>query len=1266
MESIYPVGPKSVPSDLTKPTLRYKQRAWLAMVSLGLFIILYLSLSGWFAWQAWRLTSSVVKSGEGFGPFVVGLVSAFLAVFMLKALFSVRNTGKIDDIEVTVKEEPQLFAFLFRLADEAGAPRPHRVFLSPRVNAAVFYDMSIFNLFWPSRKNLEIGLALVNVLNLGELKAVLAHEFGHFAQRSMAVGRWVYITQQIAAHIIAKRDALDYFLQQLSRLDFRIAWVGWLLSLIVWAIRSLLETAFRLVLLAQRALSREMEMQADLVAVSLTGSDALIHALNKMEAADDAWDRTLSFANSEFADGRMVKDLFAVHSRVISHMRVVLNATGYGTNPPVPSERPEKHRLFRMEIAQPPKMWSTHPLNHEREENAKRVYLAAPTDQRSAWVLFQNSTKLRESASVHPVRNVADKAQVVPLEQSIKTLDEQFQREYLNRYYRGVYLGRSVVRAAKCLDELYLPIKSVSAEDLAALYPSTLARDLENLRNLEKEKALLASLRNGTMKATDGVIRLRGRQLRRRDLSSAISQVDGEITAIEKKLTHHDQRCRSLHRAAAASLGKEWEDYLVGLAALLHFAGHTEADLFDAHGRFSNEVAIETAAGKVGSNGVDRIVCAANALYVVLEEIYKIRDQVIPDPTVLDRMSVGSWPEALGKFDLPRANRDNINDWLGVIDGWVNAVIGALSSLRQAALGQLLCIETQVAREFRTGVVAASAPVPSRVPNHYATLEPGRERTRQTQLGWRARFQLADGLIASVARFLVAGSIVGAVLGFSSSTGSASLTLYNGLAQSVTVLAGGKTVELGQFSHETFEIEADGEHQIEVRAPSGQLIETYIAKLDGGFAHYVYNIANASPLVEWTESYGNATQVPERPQGAPRWMRATADILFEKPPSSISSKSGGGTRTVLDGFAGHAPGNLLSMLSDEASRKKVILAHARWDRGNSQYVMQWLALANNFPEFQALLAARLQDQPSEVVSLRAEQDAVSGQALSQVCARHSKEAQRQPDSGDWQYLAVRCLANDVARDKAFIESEQRWPNNGWFAMAAAYVHAGRGHWHASERSFTNALRQQGPVLDNASIEIARLRRMQGTGDFDELAMDSNALRYLMDTESGQNMGNGPLTAYAALGKGDLKEAIERASAQQRLGDRVLRLVAGSEGADPKWVQQALAMPKDRGLDFNTAWVMLALALRNKVDSSEYRQLLLSADQYDSRGLLAVADSLARGASQEVAEAHMVGLSPSVRGSAYGIGVILLGRRAPPHWRESAKRLLFAAERPYLG
>src|SRR5262245_7807450 len=292
-------GSSELLATLAQPSPAYRRRAWLAVVGLAVFVALYFALAVWFLLTAWHLT--IGAEGGSVPGLLVGGCAALLAVFMLKALFFVRRGGQSDDIEIKPAEQPRLFEFLHQLADQAGAPRPYRVFVSPRVNAAVFYDLSLLNLVFPSRKNLEIGLALVNCLSLGELRAVLAHEFGHFTQGTMSIGRWVYIAQQVAAHLVARRDKLDDVLVGLSHLDLRVAWIGWGLQIIVWSIRSLVETLFSWVVLMQRALSREMEMQADLVAVSLTGSDALIHALHRLQAADDAWDRTLGFVHGENA-----------------------------------------------------------------------------------------------------------------------------------------------------------------------------------------------------------------------------------------------------------------------------------------------------------------------------------------------------------------------------------------------------------------------------------------------------------------------------------------------------------------------------------------------------------------------------------------------------------------------------------------------------------------------------------------------------------------------------------------------------------------------------------------------------------------------------------------------------------------------------------------------------------------------------------------------------------------------------------------------------
>ena len=113
---------------------------------------------------------------------------------------------------------------------------PHRVFVSPEVNAADFYQRSLLNLFFPARKNLLIGLGLVNVVNLSEFKAVLAHEFGHFSQSSMKVGTYVYSTNRIIADMVCARDFFDDWLASLCRQEGGLAVAGWILAGSVWCL----------------------------------------------------------------------------------------------------------------------------------------------------------------------------------------------------------------------------------------------------------------------------------------------------------------------------------------------------------------------------------------------------------------------------------------------------------------------------------------------------------------------------------------------------------------------------------------------------------------------------------------------------------------------------------------------------------------------------------------------------------------------------------------------------------------------------------------------------------------------------------------------------------------------------------------------------------------------------------------------------------------------------------------------------------------------
>lgn len=951
----YPAGPAQVPAALTQPSSAYKQRTWLALASLILFVLIYCALAGWLLLTSYRLISEALAGGESaFLGYLLGGCAVFLSIFMLKGLFYIQRNGAPDALEVTEKDQPRLFAFLHQLADEAGAPRPARVFVSARVNAAVFYDLSMINLLFPSRKNLEIGLALVNVLTLSEIKAVLAHEFGHFAQRSMAIGSWVYIAQQIASQLIHRRDILDKFLRGLSNTDPRIAWAGWLLSLIIWSIRCLMDTLLSLVVLAQRALSRQMEFQADLVAVSLTGSDELVHALHKLQTADDAWRRTLSFTDSQLRAGHLPDDLFNIQTRIIEKFAKLLDDEHYGKVPKLEAtqENDAQRRLFKSSFAQPPQMWSTHPANADRENNAKQTYLAAPHDARSAWILFDNADTLKQQSRDHLLGKTA--AQPVTAEQTQLALDDYYALQQFDPRYRGAYLGRALTRHAKHINELYdnNPPEQGLTKAMASLYSSKLAGNLKRLRDLNEECATLQALRDKVYKANGNKIVVRGREVARRQLPAAIAAVERDITKVREQIAAHDKLCRSLHLAIAKSISPRWHDYLLGLLSVLHYAEHVEADLLDAHGAYCNVLAVVTADGKVSKKEMKRLVKQAGELYVVLEKIHAYKNQIQLDTSLTGWLKVESWPSMLEEFKLNPPAADNMQGWAEIIDGWVQVTAQALASLGTAALEQLLIHEQQLTNKLQDNLQLDEPADVSTVAPNYQPFAPGQERQRQKRLHWWDRFKVADGLIPATARLIVAASIVGTVLSFGSMAGtSTKVTVYNGLGREIMVGIGSQTIHVNAFASNEIETSMDEQTTISARTLTGQDIENFKPQLQGHLQHYIYNVAAASPLVEWTAAYGNAAEVEPRMLGAQRWLTSNVDVYFAEPPTSVKTKGGGATRTVLSGVGNQEPAKILSLLADDVSRQQVILVHAKWDENSLPVTAKWQQLATLKPPY---------------------------------------------------------------------------------------------------------------------------------------------------------------------------------------------------------------------------------------------------------------------------------------------------------------------------
>jgi Zn-dependent protease with chaperone function len=393
---LYPPSPAELPGA-TKTTGSYRLRVVFVLLSLTTFLVLYLGLITATAYALYALFTG--QWGDGGLAIFWGSGLALLLVFLVKNLFRRSRASTGDRIEVTEQEQPRLFAFLRRLCAEARCRFPGAVYLSPDVNAAVYYPRSVLSLLIPRRKNLLIGLGLVNALNVSELKAVLAHEFGHFSQSSMKLGQYVYVANEVVRDIVFTRDTWDELLAKWRSINIRLSFPAWVLTGVLWAIRALLKQLYKLVNFANLSLSRQMEFDADLRAAALVGSDALVSALWKSERAGLAFSGACQTLSSLLGYEKYSDDLF--HHQRCAEKR--LDQALASDNQPTPfvlslrsKYRPGPEPHFQRGDDHSPSMWATHPSNRERELNVKRKYVACEPLEASAWRLFDGRKALKQ------------------------------------------------------------------------------------------------------------------------------------------------------------------------------------------------------------------------------------------------------------------------------------------------------------------------------------------------------------------------------------------------------------------------------------------------------------------------------------------------------------------------------------------------------------------------------------------------------------------------------------------------------------------------------------------------------------------------------------------------------------------------------------------------------------------------------------------------------------------------------------------------------
>jgi len=255
----------------------WHQHAWLnrlqSLILLG-FMGGFLALLGWLLWGGDGILMLLLAGGIGIS------LHPMISPHWVMRLYGASQIGR--------GQAPELLALAQDLSSRAGLARVPRLYYIPS---------SILNAFAvgaPGDSAIALSDGLLRRLDWRELAGVLAHEISHVRNRDL----WV---MGLADMFSRATTILSWLGQLLLLLNLPLVLVG--AATINWFAILLLISAPTLSALAQLALSRSREYDADLNAARLTGDPAgLARALNKIEQIQGGWLERI------FLPGRQIPD----------------------------------------------------------------------------------------------------------------------------------------------------------------------------------------------------------------------------------------------------------------------------------------------------------------------------------------------------------------------------------------------------------------------------------------------------------------------------------------------------------------------------------------------------------------------------------------------------------------------------------------------------------------------------------------------------------------------------------------------------------------------------------------------------------------------------------------------------------------------------------------------------------------------------------------------------------------------------------------------
>jgi Zn-dependent protease with chaperone function len=545
----------------------FKKMTSKAITSIAMFILVYLVLLV----LSFALTGLCLAGGIGLiilKPMVVtlgvgiGLASLgfFIVMFLFKFMFKKHKIDRSNLTEITQKQEPQLFQFIQEIVEEVQTDFPKKIYLSSDVNACVFYDSSFWSMFFPIKKNLQIGLGLVNTISKQEFKAILAHEFGHFSQKSMKVGSYVYHVNQVIYNMLYDNESFDNMIQKWANVSGYFSFFAAIAIKIIQGIQWILKKMYDYINVSYMALSREMEFHADEVAANVAGYKPLKESLLRMDLADHSYYAVLNFYENKIENNVKSLDIFKEQQFVMNFLAKE-SELPFKDNLPLVSEMDRsKYNKSKLNIKD---QWASHPSTEDRVKALEKLNIIKDfTDTQPALNLFNQPENISKILTKNLFANVNYEGDTSDLE--IENFEKEYSESYkinsFNKKYNCYYDDKNPNQF-----DIKKTERQVSNENFDSLFDKQKVDMVYDYIALVNDKNVLDNITNGyyPIKTFD----YDGQKYASTEAESLIKKLEKEADKIKENITQNDKEiyCYFINQAKTKEVQQQlqqmYEDF---------------------------------------------------------------------------------------------------------------------------------------------------------------------------------------------------------------------------------------------------------------------------------------------------------------------------------------------------------------------------------------------------------------------------------------------------------------------------------------------------------------------------------------------------------------------------------------------------------------------------------------------------------------------------------------------------------------------------------